>query len=381
MKKLFAALILLLVAWGIVFANQLQASRSWQQFDSITSIIAKKRLLLDVARVEDKIIAVGAFGHIIISDDEGKTWQQAKVPVSKTLNAIHFPSKNIGYVVGQDNTILKTEDGGQNWRLVHVDPDILSSDTRSRAFSNEPNSCSSTAKEKDNCLIPLLSVFFRDDRNGLAVGAFGQALYTDDGGETWRWNPLPKAKVKDEFEDPKDPTDDYIEEQAHLNGIAQTANGTIYVAAEYGTIYRSTDGGKNFTPISTGYNGSFWGVLALGNSVLAYGMRGNIWRSDNNGRSWRKLETTDSEGKVARQSFQDGTRFVKGLFNGRIVLTGLNGVVATSADNGRSFKTCTRTDRKGYAALTESGNGNILLFGEQGVSKVAIDNPCRSTNN
>lgn len=371
--KLLAPVALVLLAFGM----PAEASRSWQQFDSLTSIISKNRLLLDVVRVDrgrgDRIVTVGAFGHILVSDDEGASWRQVKVPVSKTLSAVYFPSVNIGYAVGQDNIILKTEDSGENWRLVNIDPDIETPENRRKSFSDEPDTCSG-AQQKDNCLIPLLAVYFRDDRNGLAVGAFGQALSTNDGGETWRWRPLPRAKVKDEFEDPKNPNDDFIEEQAHLNGITQTPNGNIYVAAEYGTVYRSTNGGKNFTPLRTGYNGSFWGALALGNSVLAYGMRGNIWRSDNNGSTWRQLDT----GK-AQQSFQDGARFVRGLNNGTVVLTGLNGVIATSRDQGRSFKACTRPERKGYAALLESkgGTGNILLFGETGVSKIELANPCK----
>lgn len=358
----------LLLAIGSVSA---EASRSWQQFDSLTSVIAKSRLLLGVMNINRRMVAVGAFGHILISDDGGKAWRQAKTPVSQTLTSVHFPSKNIGFAVGHDNVILKTEDGGESWRLIHIDPDITDFSQLTKAFSDEPSNCGG-AQEKDNCLIPLLAVYFRDDNNGLVVGAFGQALSTSDGGENWKWRPFPRALVKDEFQDPNDPDDDYIEEKAHLNGITQTANGNLYVAAEYGTVFRSADGGKSFRSITTGYGGSFWGVLPIANSVLAYGMRGNIWRTDNNGRSWRKLDTGG-----ARQSFQGGTRFVRGLANGNIVLTGLNGIIAISKDGGRSFKACTRPERKGYAAITEGDNGDILLFGKSGIFMTKLNAPCK----
>lgn len=349
-----------------------KAKGLWWQSESISTSIAQKRLLLDVVSIvsDKRMVAVGAFGHIIISDDGGKIWRQAKAPVSQTLTSIHFPSKNTGFAVGHDNVILKTEDGGENWRLIHIDPDIIEAKQRTKAFSDEPSNCGG-AQEKDNCLIPLLAVYFRDDNNGLAVGAFGQALSTNNGGKTWKWRPLPRALVKDEFHDPSDPNDDYIREKAHLNGITQTANGNLYVAAEYGTVFRSVDGGKNFRSITTGYAGSFWGVLPIANSVLAYGMRGNIWRTDNSGLSWRKLDTGGT-----KQSFQDGTRFVRGLSNGNIVLTGLNGVIAISKDGGRSFKACTRPERKNYAAITEGENGGILLFGRGGVFAIKLDSPC-----
>ena len=329
-----------------------------REVSALPTKLADKRLLLDVARAGDRLVAVGAFGHVLLSDDRGKSWQQAShVPVSKTLTAVHFPSKNIGYAVGQDNVILKTNDGGQNWALIHIDPDAQDSVNRAHAFAEEPNDCGGK-KERDNCLIPLLTVHFRDDTHGIAMGAFGQALSTSDGGKTWTWRPFPPALIKNEFEDPADPEDDYESLQAHLNGVAQTANGDIYVAAEYGSVYRSRDGGKTFRAISTGYNGSFWGMMALGDSVLAYGMRGNVWRSDNRGRSWRKLDTGGS-----RQSFQDGLRFS----NGTIILVGLNGGMAISRDNGKSFCALTRAERKGYASLAEGANDNIILFGEAGI--------------
>ena len=117
---------------------------------------------------------------------------------------------------------------------------------------------------------------------------------------------------------------------------------------------------KLSAPSRPGINGSFWGMMALGDSVLAYGMRGNVWRSDNRGRSWRKLDTGGS-----RQSFQDGLRFS----NGTIILVGLNGGMAISRDNGKSFCALTRAERKGYASLAEGANDNIILFGEAGIQQ------------
>ena len=38
------------------------------------------------------------------------------------------------------------------------------------------------------------------------------------------------------------------------------------------------------------YEGSFFGVLPLdGEALLAYGLRGNLYRSENAGASWQKL--------------------------------------------------------------------------------------------
>ena len=47
-------------------------------------------LLLDVASAGSRLVAVGQRGHIIFSDDQGKTWTQAKVPTRALLTAIYF---------------------------------------------------------------------------------------------------------------------------------------------------------------------------------------------------------------------------------------------------------------------------------------------------
>lgn len=60
---------------------------------------------------------VAGAGYIYYSDDAGLTWaaQDAGVATANDLYAIHFVTDRIGYAVGEADTILKTEDGGQSW--------------------------------------------------------------------------------------------------------------------------------------------------------------------------------------------------------------------------------------------------------------------------
>ena len=60
-------------------------------------------------------IAVGQRGHVLYSDDAGKTWRQADVPVSSDLVAVHFPSASAGWAVGHDGVVLHSADGGATW--------------------------------------------------------------------------------------------------------------------------------------------------------------------------------------------------------------------------------------------------------------------------
>ena len=72
---------------------------------ALQSPLAAKGLLNGLALAGDRIVAVGQRGHILISDDKGKSWQQAKVPVSSDLVAVHFPTAQAGWAVGHDGVV------------------------------------------------------------------------------------------------------------------------------------------------------------------------------------------------------------------------------------------------------------------------------------
>ena len=47
---------------------------------ALESAKASRSLLLDVTHAGNRMVAVGDRGHILYSDDQGKSWTQAKVP-------------------------------------------------------------------------------------------------------------------------------------------------------------------------------------------------------------------------------------------------------------------------------------------------------------
>ena len=85
---------------------------------AVASDMASEALLLDVASAGSRLVAVGEFGHVLLSDDKGTSWRQAaSVPTRNTLVGVTFLDNQTGYAVGHAATILKTEDGGDNWTL------------------------------------------------------------------------------------------------------------------------------------------------------------------------------------------------------------------------------------------------------------------------
>ena len=280
------------------------------------SRLADQALLLDVVELGSRKIAVGEFGHVLISDNGGDEWVQAdSVPTRNTLTSVFFIDNQTGFAVGHEATILKTTDGGQNWSLQY----------------NEPRGET-----------PLFGIHFTDAQNGLAVGGFSYVFATSDGGQTWTQRSL----IEDSYDD------------FHLNDLFTDKKGNMYIPAEFGTVYKSMDRGASWQPITTPYDGSFWGGFGLANGdVLIFGMRGNIYKSKDAGKSWQKSES------AADQSVTGGLQ----LPDGRIVLTGLSGVVLVSDDNGASFSSVTRPDRLSFATVASGKNDTVLLLGDPGV--------------
>jgi len=280
--------------------------------------LASASLLLDVAALDSRLVAVGERGHILVSTDDGRTWRQSDVPTRALLTGIVMTDAQHGWAVGHDEVILRTRDGGASWERVHAAPE----------------------HEK-----PLLDVWFANAQRGLAVGAYGMILGTNDGGATW------------------EPKTVHGEDDFHLNQIAAASDGTLYIAAEAGHLYRSDDGGTTWVPLTSPYEGSFFGVLPLSDSsLLAFGLRGHLFRSVDRGRTWEAVLTGTQETLTTAME----------LSSGRVVLAGMAGTLVLFDGLGRPIRVQELPDRKAIMALAAGHDGTLLLFGEGGVQRIAL---------
>ena len=310
-------------AFGVGLATFMPSAQALEPYEqAMKSDLAKEALLLDVVTVGSNTIAVGEYGHVIISPDNGATWNQATdVPTRNTLTSVSFYDEKNGLAVGHDMTILRTEDGGNSWELTYNDREIE---------------------------LPLLAVYYVNKNYALAFGAFSQVLESNDGGKSWESRAL----------------SDDAEDDFHLNDAFKGASGDIFVPAEFGNVYRSQDGGKSFEALTTPYDGSFWGGMSLSNGdLLVWGMRGNAFVSSDNGESWRKVVTNTD------RSISGGTQ----LSDGHIVLAGLSGLVLESVDGGKTFTEFVRPDRLSFAQVSPGPDlKNVILFGDSGVRMHAL---------
>ncbi len=303
--------------------------------------MAENSLLLDGQVIGERIIVVGERGHILTSEDNGNSWQQQEVPTRANLTSVFFIDSDNGWVAGHDSVILQSRDGGRHWQEIYADPE----DER-----------------------PILDLWFRDMTHGYAVGAYGLFLATEDGGKSWQsldFNPATLIANGDGVDEDRD---DGLEEESwgidfHLNQVAVTPNGSIFVAAEAGNLYRSDDACRSWFSLPSPYKGSFYGSLPLTNtSVLAFGLRGHLFRSEDTGNSWLPVVSG------TQATLNDGLR----LHDGRIALVGLAGTLLLSSDNGNTFKLHAQKDRAGIAKVLQADEKSLILIGEHGVKRLEI---------
>jgi photosystem II stability/assembly factor-like uncharacterized protein len=324
------ALVATLAAGGL-------ATIAWAQLDPNDSAnqpaeiepLAGSSLLLDLAVAGQRLVAVGERGHVLLSDDQGATWRQAKsVPTRVLLTAVFFVDAEYGWAVGHDETILNTADGGETWTRSHFAPEAQQ---------------------------PLLDLWFANRVSGIAVGAYGAYFTTNDGGRHWssaKFSP-PVTPAANEDEPPPD---------YHLNRIVGVGN-RLYVAAEGGRLYRSDDRGASWRALPSPYTGSFFGLVPIrGEGLLAFGLRGHLFRSADAGETWHALESHTTS------MLTDGIA-VNDL---RVVIGGLAGVLLVSADAGETFKLTQQDDRKGISALLPGPAGTVVVAGEGGVRAIRL---------
>jgi photosystem II stability/assembly factor-like uncharacterized protein len=283
-----------------------------------TEIHIEQLLMLGAQRMGDRLICVGEWGNVFVSDDGGKAWRRAVSPTEATLTALAVLDDRHAVAVGHDAVILRSDDRGESWTQVYAAPEDGT---------------------------PLLGVWFDASGHGFAIGAYGAALESADGGVSWEDRRLD-------------------EEELHLNALTQSIDGALLVVGEAGTMLRSRDDGETWERIASPYEGSFFGALATADGgLLAFGMRGHVLRTSDEGDTWEEVSSGVLSSIFGGRVLADGT----------IVLAGQNGVVLTSSDQGRHFVEREMGERLTRSAvLAGASPDELVLFGEQGVSHARL---------
>ncbi|HEY4210436.1 MAG TPA: YCF48-related protein [Steroidobacteraceae bacterium] len=312
--------------------------------------LATRALLLDIASAGPKLVVVGDRGIVLASSDHGHTWSQSQTPTQSLLTGVCFFDADHGVAVGHDEVILVTSDAGQTWKKVHYAPEAQQPLLDVWCDPTPPHGDTGTAAQR-----------------AIAVGAYGTYFVSNDRGVSWDERKMhavaataPAVEKAKKASPEADATDDGAGGGFHLNAIADGPDGPLYIAAEAGHLYRSSNRGDSWAELPSPYTGSFFGVLPLDQgAVLAFGLRGNLFRSEDGGLTWQRINT-------GTEAMLDGGASAA---DGAIRLVGLSGVTLLSHDRGKTFTLMQRGDRKGLAAVAINDD-TLITVGEAGVVEV-----------
>ncbi|WP_417285303.1 WD40/YVTN/BNR-like repeat-containing protein [Comamonas sp.] len=272
-----------------------------------TTLGAEHTQFNTLAMAGDRLVAAGALGEILYTDDRGAHWQAAKLNQDRQallVNMAFAPDKKTGFAVGHEGWILRTKDGGSTWEEM--------------AFSKENGE-------------PLMSIARLPSGDWITVGAFGRALVSKDNGQSWQALTLP-AEVEDK----------------HMNRIASSDDGKNWlIVGERGLVLQSKDSGESWQTEPAFYKGSFYNAMPTRNGGwLVYGMRGNVFLQAEAGAPWTRSSVPAPVSFFGHTLDKDSN----------IVLVGQGGMLGISKDGGKTFEL---QKAKGRATLTD-----IALFNQ-----------------
>ncbi len=297
------------------------------------------------------LVAVGARGLVIVSEDGGQAWWQAPMPLSADLVAVRFVDPALGWIAGHDGLLLRSADGGASWtrRLdglaveaqlrAHFEQLAARHDARADSLLKQLAIDHANGPEQ-----PFLDVAFDAAGRGFASGAFGLLLGSDDGGARWQsWI--------ERIDNPRG---------LHLNALHCAADAWL-IASEQGTVFRLGTGELHFSAVPTGYGGSLFAITGDARRIIACGLRGAVLESTDQGRSWRGLVSGSNASFSAATWLEDG----------RLALANQSGQLILSRRDGPGFDPPRRVSTWPLTGVVQSGEA-LVAVGPGGVCRMSL---------
>lgn len=279
-RKLFALAVATSALAGVAIASDAIAPvTDALQRPALQAKAPQRAMLLAAANAGKRIVAVGERGLILLSDDDGANWKQSAAPVSVSLTGVRFADANNGVAIGHAGVVLLTHDAGNTWQLA------LDGKRAAQLALDAENALPDSDEKKTNAVAdaqrlvddgadkPLLDVLV-DGPRIVVVGAYGLIFASEDGGKTW-------ASWMSHLDNSRG---------LYLYALRKRGN-TLLIAGEQGFLARSDDNGATFKKLESPYAGSwFTEEFVGGNGIVLAGLRGNAFASQDDGKTWKSLD-------------------------------------------------------------------------------------------
>ena len=291
------------------------------------------------------------FGIILKTTDGGFTWVKISDDSIPGLRAVCFPSTDVGFVGGEESSLMKTTDGGLTWTT------ILNK-LRGGPYIN--------------------NIEFWDINNGIVISYTSTAFVTTDGGASWNFGFGIKQTVEDIcYADAntlylvggdemisKSTNGGFMWTDIYTGTPLSSFYGVDFYNADYGIVSGqdgkmlvTTDGGVNWTPGNAGGTGLMSGVYILNEqTAFTAGSPEQVFKSTDGGLNWVGDFTGGNLISLYKIKFTDNLTGIicgadgKFLINTDYVPVELTGFTAALEGNDvrLNWTTATETNNKGF---------------------------------
>lgn len=264
----------------------------------------------------DHLYALIGDGRILESDNRGDSWH----PFARLPDHIHLTGWAISphdpttlFAGDNEGNIYLSHDGGTTWHHAYFnyydpygtthrfyfhpdDPDIIYVIVFPRLFV----SCNGGWNWSELKYGVDVMLFHPENSDIIYIGGYSGVSQSWDGGRTWRVIGLPEKNVDALVMAPDDPN-------------------TLYAHVLWGSLYRSTDGGKVWLTISPPEGEQFKRTeqLAVTSEHLIIGTNKKLWISNDMGETWRVIrEPFEGMGALNRWLFTPNDVFYVGTERG-----------------------------------------------------------------
>jgi len=186
------------------------------------------------------LVAVGAYGAVLVSTDQGVTWSRSALPGAPALIRVVTTPQGFA-ALDFHGAVWRTDHSAAQWEAARVPaPDVL------------------------------LDLACAPDGRLWVVGARGGRLFSADGGRTWE--------------------DRSLDEDVQFLNVAFPAGGTGVISGEFGRVLLTRDGGATWTP--GGSLGAEFYPLAMAfadeRRGTVVGLMGAVLDTEDGGRTWTR---------------------------------------------------------------------------------------------
>ncbi|EFK96780.1 hypothetical protein LDC_1194 [sediment metagenome] len=313
--------------------------------------------------------AVGEDGTILYTNDAGLTWLSQTSGVTNWLFDVQFTDANTGWVVGDYGTILHTTDGGVTWfsqtsgttyclfHLHFADTNIgwavggTGFVGKTILYTTDGGTMwLSQINDTTHPRQQFTSVYFINDSKGWVVGGNGTILHTTDSGRTW--------------------TSLISGTTFYLCDVYFTDESTGWVVGDNGTILHTLDGGTTWLPQTSGTMNRLSGIYfsdadigwAVGDHILHTSDGGKTWLNQFSGAWW----LSDVHFTDANTGWSVGHAVILHTTNGGVVPVELNSFTATSKGKEVTLNWSTATELNNYGfeiqRKTSAGEFSTVAF-------------------